>query len=217
MTGEYGRVVHWPRGMRRPRPYVAVTFCCREPPICNAMCFRPLSICACEVPSGQPENIPAAWNGRCIGAPSPPARTPSLRSTRIESSMPSQKPVGAHVAMMLCLVVTIGAISHVEASSGWSLVASMSTPRTGHTATLLPDGRVLVSGGQWSDQSGDDGGFATVEASSEIYDPRQGAWLTTASMSTPRYLHTATLLPDGRVLVSGGYNDTSCQLHHAEV
>ena len=109
----------------------------------------------------------------------------------------------------LCLMVTIGAMSHVEASSGWSLTASMSTPRTGHTATLLPDGRVLVSGGQWTDQNSDDGGFRTVEATAEIYDPRQGTWSPTASMSTPRYIHTATLLPDGRVLVSGGYNNTN--------
>ena len=66
------------------------------------------------------------------------------------------------------------------------------------TATLLDDGRVLVTG--YNDcciQKGQ-----TVE--SQVYDPDTGTWSATGKMVTPRYNHTATLLPDGRVLVSGG-------------
>ena len=96
------------------------------------------------------------------------------------------------------LLLVFALVGHVEAAGTWSLTGSMSVDRYVHTATLLPDGRVLVSGG--ATNSGLD-----VLASAEIYDPALGTWSPTGSMSTPRYGHTATLLPDGRVLVSGGF------------
>jgi Galactose oxidase, central domain len=75
---------------------------------------------------------------------------------------------------------------------------SMTVPRTGQTITMLQDGRVLLTGG---DQNA---GFRSQLASAEIYDPGSGAFTATASMSTPREGHTATMLRDGRVLVAGG-------------
>jgi hypothetical protein len=69
--------------------------------------------------------------------------------------------------------------------------------RSGHTATLLPDGKVLVAGGNIS-----------VQSSAELYDPSTGTWNATGNMVVARSMHTATLLPDGSVLVAGGFDVT---------
>ncbi len=90
----------------------------------------------------------------------------------------------------------------------WSATGSLNAARSSHTATLLPDGHVLVAGGWWSD------GWL---ASSEVYDPAAGTWSATGSLNTARTNHTATLLPDGRVLVAGGYDISGAPLASAEV
>jgi hypothetical protein len=81
---------------------------------------------------------------------------------------------------------------------GFSAVASMASPRVGHTATLLPDGRVLVIGGERLD-----GGMSPI-ASAELFDPRRDAWVPAGELAVARQHHTAALLPDGRVVVIGG-------------
>jgi hypothetical protein len=87
----------------------------------------------------------------------------------------------------------------------------MTTARQGHTATLLPDGTVLLAGGS------DNIGFRSELASAEIYDPISGRFHATASMSTAREGHTATLLRDGRVLIAGGSPNGTTTTTSAEV
>jgi hypothetical protein len=84
-------------------------------------------------------------------------------------------------------------------SGKFTRVGSMDDGRQQHTATLLPDGRVLVAGGFWSD-----GQASRVLSATELFDPGRGTFTSAGSMGTPRFEHTATLLPDGRVLIVGG-------------
>ena len=85
-------------------------------------------------------------------------------------------------------------------TNSWSTAASMRTPRSFHTATLLADGRVLVVGGveASSEVSGN------VVGSAELYDPAVDAWSPAAPLFGARAKHAAILLADQRVLVFGG-------------
>ncbi len=86
------------------------------------------------------------------------------------------------------------------ASGTWTATGSLSSARRRSTATLLPNGKVLVAGG-------DDG--TTTLASAELYDPASGTWTATGSLVTARDCHTATLLPNGKVLIAGGYDGSN--------
>jgi hypothetical protein len=94
----------------------------------------------------------------------------------------------------------------------WSITGSMSVPRLLHTATTLASNRVLVAGGCPAGNLSD---CASPHRTSEEYDPELGSWRATSSMPSPRTDHSATLLPDGRVLVAGGTgvcNPSSCDI-----
>lgn len=91
-------------------------------------------------------------------------------------------------------------------------VGRMGMARAAHSATLLPDGSVLVAGGCTADgcETGADG------ATAELYDARARRFRAAGRMASVRAGHTATLLPNGRVLLAGGWNG-SRQLTTAEV
>ncbi len=89
-------------------------------------------------------------------------------------------------------------VANAQSLGTFSMTGSLTTPRTEHTATLLTDGKVLIAGGYailagWP-----------VWSSAELYDPVAKSFSLIASMASPRFGHTATLLPDGRVLIAGG-------------
>ncbi len=85
----------------------------------------------------------------------------------------------------------------------WALAAPMSVPRALQSATLLPNGDVLVVGGARV------GNGTNVNASAEIYHPATDTWRAIPALSTPRAGPAAALLPGGRVLVAGGFNGTT--------
>ena len=132
-----------------------------------------------------------------VGAATPtatPAATPGSTEAS-PSAAPSSAPTGA-------------------TSGTFTLTGPMSTPRSQPTATLLPDGRVLMAGGLAA-PAGPDG--LHVLASAELYDPATGTFSPTGSMTTVRYRHTATVLADGRVLVAGGADSTGQYIASAEL
>jgi large repetitive protein len=105
----------------------------------------------------------------------------------------------ANVAFLVLVIA--GQLPQATAQSPGTFTAtgSMISPRAGHTATLLSDGSVLIAGGNSFDSFG-----YKILSSVELYDPRTGRFTATSNMLTRRSWHTATLLPDGRVLIAGG-------------
>ncbi|MBN1514791.1 MAG: hypothetical protein JXB13_22455 [Phycisphaerae bacterium] len=91
--------------------------------------------------------------------------------------------------------------SFQPAGGGSPTTPTLLTARSGHTQTTLPDGRVLVVGGNVG-ASGTNVGTPT--AGVEIFDPQTGLFTAGPSMAVARADHTATRLPDGRVVVVGG-------------
>lgn len=88
-------------------------------------------------------------------------------------------------------------------SGTWSPAVPPAYPRSGHSATLLLDGRVLVVGGQHVRAARS----ALTLATAELFDPDTGTWTTTGTMNDGRWHHQAVLLKDGRVLAVGGLAD----------
>ena len=74
-------------------------------------------------------------------------------------------------------------------------ISDMISPRMGHSATLLLNGKVLLAGGN---------GDLNQNSTAEIYDPITRTFTPTGNMTGSRYGHTATLLENGKVLIAGG-------------
>ncbi|MFZ1218521.1 MAG: kelch repeat-containing protein [Chthoniobacterales bacterium] len=98
------------------------------------------------------------------------------------------------------------------AAGTWTATGSLATPRFSHTATLLPNGLLLVAGGEFFLNSGQN-----ILASAELYDPVSGTWTATGSLAGARVTHRATLLSNGKVLVVGGYKEGGVYLTSAEL
>jgi hypothetical protein len=86
-------------------------------------------------------------------------------------------------------------------------IGSLAAARSGHTATLLPDGRVIVAGGY-------DGEYL---ASMEGLDPSSDRWRSAGTLTEGRSGHTATVLPNGKILFIGGVGRGWSFLRSAEL
>jgi WD40 repeat protein len=102
------------------------------------------------------------------------------------------------------------------ATGTFTMTGAMATAREQHTATLLADGRVLIVGGTTSPPASLTSAWLATgavdlqgTATAEIYDPSTGSFSGTGSMAAARTFHTATLLPNGTVLIAGGGNENS--------
>src|SRR5690242_3552049 len=98
-----------------------------------------------------------------------------------------------------CVVVYHSPSLMAQSPGTFIATSSMTTARSAHTATLLLDDRVLITGGYLIEAN-----RYTVLNTAEIYDPTTETFVPTGSMSNARSGHTATRLPDGRVLIAGG-------------
>jgi len=94
------------------------------------------------------------------------------------------------------VLLLVSATANLQAQS-WSFTGSMQQARVYPSATLLPNGQVLVVGGYHR---------GLIVAVAELYNPATGTFTTTGSLHTARYGHSATLLPNGKVLIAGGEN-----------
>jgi hypothetical protein len=103
--------------------------------------------------------------------------------------------IRAIIVLLICGHTTVAT---AQSSGTFSGTGEMTMARSGHTATLLTNGKVLIAGGR-------QGTPETLFDTAELYDPAQGTFTATKHMTTGRVFHTATLLPDGTVLIAGGY------------
>jgi len=129
------------------------------------------------------------------------------------AARPVSRALGVGISTALLSALLLVASAHTAGAAGakfTALTAKMTAPRAGHTATLLPNGQVLITGG-FNDHSSD-------LDTAEVYDPVANIFIAlTATMTSPRTGHTATLLPNGQVLLTGGGNSSGDALNTAEL
>jgi hypothetical protein len=107
---------------------------------------------------------------------------------------PNRKMIDARFLILLLGVA--GHLGKAQPSGTFTPTGSMITPRSGHTATLLFNGKVLIAGGGAATEDPE----LPLVGGDELYNPSTGTFEPSGGISEG---HTATLLPDGRVLATG--------------
>ncbi|HLD47503.1 MAG TPA: kelch repeat-containing protein, partial [Desulfobaccales bacterium] len=119
--------------------------------------------------------------------------------TRLRKSL-STIVLAYRLAAVILAVLTLTLLlpqTALAATNTWGPTGAPAINRAYHTITQLPNGKILIAGG-WNSTGG-----GTYLASAELYDPVAKTWSPTGDMAAERYNHTATLLPNGKVLVVG--------------
>ncbi len=108
--------------------------------------------------------------------------------------------VGGHQGRRTAITLYTSAEAYEPASGTFRQVGEMLVRRHKHDAVLLRDGRVLITGG--ADERDNEGVYRTTE----LFEPRTGAFTAGPELKRPRYKHhgTGLLLPNGLVLLAGG-------------
>nr|WP_309242968.1 kelch repeat-containing protein [Hyalangium versicolor] len=158
-----------------------------------------------EVGASDPQNSSLAFSWTAsVGGTFATAQN-SANSSRIVWTAPSCAPANHPASLTATITNAYGiSITHTFGVAGlpacslgaWSSAGSMATPRYFHRATLLPGGRVLITGGYALGSA--------VQSTAELYEPATGTWSSAGPMAAPRDLHSSTLLPSGKVLIAGG-------------
>ncbi|MFI0481128.1 Kelch repeat-containing protein [Actinomadura sp. 9N215] len=146
---------------------------------------------------------PTAGGAAAAGGWSPAGDLPSARQwfSAGESAVPlNDGSVLAAGGAVLRGKATDESLLFDPAAGEWTQTGKLTTGRLSHTLTKLDDGRVLAVGGMPETNRSP----FTFLRTAEIYDPGERTWTPVAEMGTARSLHSATLLADGRVLVTGG-------------
>jgi hypothetical protein len=115
--------------------------------------------------------------------------------------------ITASFLSLVCLLTVAGGPRASKGAGVVTATGDLSVPRFDQSATLLPNGKVLIAGGMAAN--------GVYHSSVEIYDPASGKFTAAADMGTPRSCHTATMLPNGKVLLSGGSGESWKQLGSA--
>lgn len=113
--------------------------------------------------------------------------------------------------LLLAVVALFPTFVAAQSAGTWAYTGNLNAGRTYHTATTLENGLVLIVGG--TSAALGSGGLA----SAELYNPSTGKFTATGSLHTARYLHTATLLNNGEVLVVGGLDPNGNPVGSAEL
>ena len=101
-----------------------------------------------------------------------------------------------------------GASCPLAVDPSWGTTGAMTVQRNAHTASILPNDKVLIVGGIAG---------LTALAAAETYDPVTGTWSATGSMTGARRLHHAVVLGSGKVLVAAGVNANNNLVKPSEI